>query len=128
MASLGEPRPAAGSFRSTTRIESCDRNAHLGKAWLPCPAADFRNTEVMNPRIIAHVFAVLCVLSSGAEPGQIVGNVEVSEGLTPFIRFVHTRVDDAVSFTFAQFLIFPKTGSATRPIKVRYARFARFRK
>jgi arylsulfate sulfotransferase len=49
-------------------------------------------------------------------------NIKVFDGPTPFIRFVHTRVSDAARFTFAQFLIFPKTGSATRPIKVRYAR------
>lgn len=49
-------------------------------------------------------------------------SAEVFAGLTPSIRFVHTQIDDINRFNFAQFLIFPKTRSATRPIKVRYAR------
>jgi Arylsulfotransferase Ig-like domain len=43
-------------------------------------------------------------------------------GPTPFISFVHTSVSDVAAFQFAQFQIQPKVGSATRPIKVRYAR------
>ena len=50
------------------------------------------------------------------------GNIQVSEGPTPFIRFAHTTVSDVAGFESAQFQIWPKTGSATRPIKVRYAR------
>ena len=77
----------------------------------------------MNSRSIVHVAAVLCVLTITAEAGQIVaGNLDVSDGPTPFIRFVHTRVDDVAGFKFAQFRIFPKSGSATRPIKAHYAR------
>ena len=76
----------------------------------------------MHPRTIAPVAALLCALSVGAEAGRTVGNIEVSDGPTPFIRFVQTRVSDVASFRFAQFWIQPKTGSATRPIKVRYAR------
>ena len=77
----------------------------------------------MNSRSIVHVAAVLCALTITAEAGQIVvGNLDVSEGPTPFIRFVHTSVDDVPGFKFAQFWIFPKAGSATRPIKARYAR------
>jgi hypothetical protein len=76
----------------------------------------------MNARLIAAVAALLCVLSITAEPGQMVGDVEVFEGPTPFIRFVHTRVSDVAGFESAQFQIWPKTRSATRPIKVRYAR------
>ena len=53
---------------------------------------------------------------------EMVRNVKVSEGPTPFISFVNTSVNDVAGFRFAQFLIFPKTNSATRPIKVRYAR------
>ena len=52
----------------------------------------------------------------------MVENVEVFEGPTPFISFVHARVSDPANFEFAQFLIWPKTASATRPVKVRYAR------
>ncbi len=45
----------------------------------------------MNPlitRLIAPVTALLCTLSVAVEAGQI----QVSDGPTPFIRFVHTRV------------------------------------
>jgi arylsulfate sulfotransferase len=76
----------------------------------------------MNARFIVPLVALLCVLSVAARPGQMIGNVEVFEGPTPFIRFVHTSVGDPARFEYAQFLIWPKTGSATRPIKVRYAR------
>ena len=48
-------------------------------------------------------------------------HVEVFEGPTPFIRFLHIRDSNFSSFTFAEFRIQPKTGSATRPINVRYA-------
>src|SRR5881392_1873577 len=72
----------------------------------------------MKARLIAPVIALLCTFSVAVEAGQI----QVSDGPTPFIRFVHTRVDNVASFTFAQFQILPKTGSATRPIQVRYAR------
>jgi len=82
----------------------------------------FRQKGGMNARLIAPVAALLCVLSIAAEAGQMVGKVEISEGPTPFIRFVHTSVSDVAGFRFAQFRIQPKTGSATRPIKVRYAR------
>ena len=76
----------------------------------------------MKAGLIVPVAVLLCVLSIAAEPGQMVGNVKVLEGPTPFIRFVHTSVSDVGGFRFAQFRIQPKTGSATRPIKVRYAR------
>jgi arylsulfate sulfotransferase len=76
----------------------------------------------MNARLIAPVIALLCVLPIAAEPAQKIGNVEVSDGPTPFIRFVNTTISNVAGFEFAQFLIFPKTGSATRPIRVRYAR------
>jgi arylsulfate sulfotransferase len=76
----------------------------------------------MNARLIAPMVALVCVLSTAAAPAQGVGNVQVSEGPTPFIRFVHTRAGNVASFNFAQFQIQPKAGSATRPIQVRYAR------
>jgi hypothetical protein len=76
----------------------------------------------MSARLIAPVGALLCMLCIAAEPEQTAGNVKVLEGPTPFIRFVHTSVTDVAGFEFAQFLILPKTGSATRPIRVRYAR------
>ena len=76
----------------------------------------------MNARLIAPLVTVICVLSIGARAGQVVENIQVFDGPTPFIRFVHTSVSDVAGFEFAQFLILPKTGSATRPIRVRYAR------
>ena len=76
----------------------------------------------MKTRLIAPLGALLCLLFVAAEPGQIVGKVKLSDGPTPFISFVHTSVSDVAAFQFAQFLIQPKVGSATRPIKVRYAR------
>jgi arylsulfate sulfotransferase len=76
----------------------------------------------MKTRLIAPLGVLLCLLFIAAEPGQMVGKVKLSEGPTPFISFVNTSVSDVAGFRFAQFLIFPKTNSATRPIKVRYAR------
>jgi arylsulfate sulfotransferase len=76
----------------------------------------------MNARLITPVLALLCALQVAARPGQKVGSLEVSEGPTPFIRFVNTTVSDVAGFKSAQFLIWPKTGSATRPVRVRYAR------
>jgi hypothetical protein len=76
----------------------------------------------MNARLIATVAVLLSVFSIAAEPRQMVGNIEVFEGPTPFIRFVRITVSDVASFQFAQFQIRPKPRSATRPIKVRYAR------
>ena len=77
----------------------------------------------MKTRLIARVAALLCALSNAAEPGQTVENIKVFDGSTPFIRFVH---DPALvmspRFRFAEFQIQPKKGSATRPIKARYAR------
>jgi arylsulfate sulfotransferase len=89
--------------------------------WFDFPLA-VRQKGGMNARFITSLVALLCVLSIAAKPGQMVGKVEVFDGPTPFIRFVHTSVSDPARFEYAQFLIWPKTGSATRPIKVRYAR------
>ncbi len=76
----------------------------------------------MNSRLITPVVALLSVLSIAAQPDRVVGNIQVSEGPTPFIRFVNTQVSDVAGFQFAQFRIQPKTGSAARPVKARYAR------
>jgi hypothetical protein len=76
----------------------------------------------MKMRLIAPVAALLCALSIAADAGRTAGNIEASEGPTPFIRFVNTSISNVPSFEFAQFLIMPKTGSATRPIKARYGR------
>jgi arylsulfate sulfotransferase len=76
----------------------------------------------MNVRLIAPLAALPCLLFIAAEPEQVVGNVKVSEGPTPFISFVQTQVSDVANFRFSQFWIQPKTGSATRAIRARYAR------
>lgn len=62
----------------------------------------------MNARLITPVLALLCMLPIAAETGQTVGNLEVSEGPTPFIRFAHTTVSDVAGFNSAQFQIWPK--------------------
>jgi hypothetical protein len=64
----------------------------------------------MNSRLIAPIAAFLCLLCATAQPRQITTNIQVSEGPTPFIRFVNTSVSDVAGFKFAQFLIFPKRG------------------
>jgi arylsulfate sulfotransferase len=76
----------------------------------------------MSSRLLAPIAILLSVFSVAAEAGQMVGNIRVSDGPTPFIRFAHTNVSDVAGFKSAQFQIWPKTGSATRPVKVRYAR------
>jgi arylsulfate sulfotransferase len=76
----------------------------------------------MNARLVALITALLCSLFATAESGPINGNIHVSDGPTPFISFVSTSVSDIAGFRSAQFLIWPKTGSATQPIKVRYKR------
>jgi arylsulfate sulfotransferase len=76
----------------------------------------------MNARLITPVLALLCALQVAAEAGQIVEKIRVSDGPTPFIRFVNTSVNDVAGFKSAEFIIFQKSGSATRPIRVRYAR------
>src|SRR5262245_21764770 len=73
-------------------------------------------------RFIAPLAALLYLLFIAARTGQMVGKVKVSEGPTQFIRFDQTQVSDGAPFRFAQFQIQPKIGSATRPIKARYAR------
>jgi len=76
----------------------------------------------MKARLIASVAALVCVLFIGAEAVPTVRNIRVLDGPTPFISFVHATVSDVADFESAQFRILPKKGSATRPIKVRYAR------
>jgi arylsulfate sulfotransferase len=76
----------------------------------------------MNARLITPIAVLLFVVSVAAQPRQMIGNVKVLQGPTPFISFIHATVGDVPSFRSAQFRIQPKTGSATRPIKVRYSR------
>ena len=85
------------------------------------------NREIKRVAIVATFFILASLCSATAQrpiavPRPQNFSAEVFNGPTPFIRFVQTNVDDVGGFSFAQFLIFPKTGSATRPIKVRYGR------
>src|SRR5215475_1645129 len=82
----------------------------------------FDKNPGMKARLIASVAALVCVLFIGAEAVPTVRNIRVLDGPTPFISFVHATVSDVADFESAQFRILPKKGSATRPIKVRYAR------
>lgn len=81
-----------------------------------------RQNGGMHSRLIAPMIVILCLLSVAAEAAQRSRNIQVSEGPTPFIRFANTTVTDVANFKAARFQIWPKAGSATRPIKVRYAR------
>jgi hypothetical protein len=76
----------------------------------------------MNARLIVLLVTVLCILSFATQAGQGIEKVEGSQGPTPFISFVHLRLSNPARFEFAQFMIWPKTQSATRPIKARYSR------
>ena len=58
----------------------------------------------MNSRLIAPMVAFVCLLSVAAEPAQIAGRIQVSEGPTPFISFVNTTVTDVVGLTIAEFI------------------------
>ncbi len=90
---------------------------------------DRENREIKRVGIAATFFVLASLSSATAQELTPVPRpqlqdlpAEVFDGPTPFIRFVHTDINDIAGFDFAQFVIFPKTGSATRPIKVQYAR------
>ena len=90
---------------------------------------DQTNREIKRAGIVATFFVLASLSSATAQeltpvPRPQVQDLpaEVFDGPTPFIRFVHTDINDIAGFDFAQFVIFPKTGSATRPIRVQYAR------
>src|SRR5438876_11827422 len=55
------------------------------------------------------------------EAGQMLEKIEVSDGPTPFSRFLHTRVSDVAGFKAAPVQIKSKAGSATRQVKLRDA-------
>lgn len=76
----------------------------------------------MNARLVAPLVTVLCILSVATQAGQGIENVQGSQGPTPFISFVRLRLNHPARFEFAQFMIWPKTQSATRPVKARYSR------
>jgi arylsulfate sulfotransferase len=87
------------------------------------------NREIKWVAVVATFFVLASLSSAKAQRPQRTPRplprdfpVRVFDGPTPFIRFVHTNVADLGEFSFAQFVILPKTGSATRPIEVRYGR------
>ena len=89
---------------------------------------DQANREIKRVGIVATFFVLASLGSTTAQEPTPVPRpqlqdlpAQVSDGPTPFIRFVHTAINDITGFDFAQFVIFPKTGSATRPIRVQYA-------
>ncbi len=55
----------------------------------------------MKARLIAGVSGILCALPIAGDARQLQGKIEVSEGPTPFIRFVNTSVSDVAGFKFA---------------------------
>ncbi|MBA2436287.1 MAG: aryl-sulfate sulfotransferase [Chthoniobacterales bacterium] len=54
--------------------------------------------------------------------GQSLGSATYYPGATPFISFVQLSIPDLANVRNAQFQIAPKTGSATRPVNVKYSR------
>ena len=69
---------------------------------------------------LAATFSVFGLTISYA--GQALGPASFYPGPTPFISFVQLNVLDVTNLRNAQFQIAPKTGSATRPINVKYSR------
>ena len=67
--------------------------------------------------LMAPVTALLCMLSIAAEAGQMVGNIEVLDGPTPFIRFLHTHVMRCRQLRVRPVPDSAKKGSDTRPIR-----------
>ena len=77
---------------------------------------------LMNRFLLAFLFASLLTLpaaSRAAQPGTV---TSYAPGATPFISFVRLNVSELANFKAAEFQIAPKTGSATRPVDVRYSR------
>ncbi|HEY3664029.1 MAG TPA: aryl-sulfate sulfotransferase [Chthoniobacterales bacterium] len=56
-----------------------------------------------------------------AQAGPLVGPATYYPGSTPFISFVQLSISDLANVRNAQFQIAPKTGSATRPVNVKYS-------
>lgn len=76
----------------------------------------------MKAWLITLSVAVSLVDLTISHAGQLIGTASFYSGPTPFISFVQIRVSDFATLKNAQFQINPKTGSETRPIKVRYSR------
>jgi hypothetical protein len=68
------------------------------------------------------LIAVSLVDLTMSHAGQFIGTASFYPGPTPFISFVQLKVSDAATLKHVQIQTAPKTGSATRPIKVQYSR------
>ena len=79
-------------------------------------------TDFMKSWLITFSLVVALAGSVASHTGQLIGSAAYIAGPTPFISFARLRVSDVTTVKYAQFQIQPKTGSATRPINVRYAR------
>ena len=124
---------AFGIFRcfgqwKTTKTKS--QQNKRGDYQVPTTMKNEANWKIKRLAIVATFFVLASLSSTRTQwptpvPRPQLQNfsAKVFDGPTPFIRFVHIDIDDIGGFNFAQFLIFPKTGSVTRrPISVRYAR------
>ena len=67
------------------------------------------------------LFFAVALVATQIHAAQL-GPIQLTSGPTPFINRARVSVTDASTVSYAEFHIQPKTGSATRPIDVRYAR------
>ncbi|MBA3963190.1 MAG: aryl-sulfate sulfotransferase [Chthoniobacterales bacterium] len=68
------------------------------------------------------LFVGLSLLLPNSPAAQLTGRITYTPGPTPFISFARVKVSDISTLRYVQYEIAPKTGSATRPINVRYSR------
>ncbi len=76
----------------------------------------------MKAWLITFAVALLLVDPAISHSGQPFGPATYYPGATPFISVVQLTIADLANVRNAQFQIAPKTGSATRPINVKYSR------
>ncbi len=76
----------------------------------------------MNRRLLALVFSIALLLPGTSRGAERAAVLSYAAGATPFISFVQLNVSDLTTLRSAEFVITPKTGSATRPVDVRYSR------
>lgn len=76
----------------------------------------------MKAWFIALSLGTTLLFPAESRAAQLIGPTTYAAGSTPFISFARLRVSDVANLRYAQFQIAPKSGSATRPINVRYSR------
>lgn len=76
----------------------------------------------MKASFIALTFGLTFFFPAEPNAAQLIGPVTYAAGSTPFISFTRLRVSDVANLRYVEFQIAPKSGSATRPINVRYSR------